>query len=388
MTIPFLILLFFLSVIVLAVFFVRQKNLHIWIAPYLQQEVSRKNKRRSGRPVHIIFCFVDHFEPAWKKPNLERERFRVEEWVRRYPQLVSHHRDSDGHFPQHTFFYPEEEYRAEHLEKLADLVEAGYGEVEVHLHHDNDTAEGLRRKLESFKEKLVSHGLLRKNYEDGELRFGFIHGNWALDNSRKDGRMCGVNNELLVLKEAGCYADFTFPSAPHETQTRKINSIYYAKDDPEQPKSHDTGIDVEVGKDPVGDLMIIQGPLALNWRNRKWGILPHIENGDISAGNPPSRHRIDLWIKQGISVKGREDWVFVKIHTHGTQERNIPVVLGKPADQMFAYLENKYNDGENFVLHYVTAREMFNIVKAAEAGRQGNPTWYRDYVLREKDEGS
>jgi hypothetical protein len=48
---------------------------------------------------------------------------------------------------------------------------------------------------------------------------------------------------------------------------------------------------------------------------------------------------------------------------------------------MFERLEGRYNDGRHFVLHYVSAREMFNIVKAAEAGRSGNPNDYRDFVL-------
>ncbi|MEJ7636728.1 MAG: hypothetical protein WKF75_01760 [Singulisphaera sp.] len=50
-----------------------------------------------------------------------------------------------------------------------------------------------------------------------------------------------VNNEIDVLRETGCYADFTLPSAPSPTQTRQINSIYYASDDPRRPKSHDRG---------------------------------------------------------------------------------------------------------------------------------------------------
>ena len=33
----------------------------------------------------------------------------------------------------------------------------------------------------------------------------------------------------------------------------------------------------------------------------------------------------------------------------------------------------RYNDGTNYVLHYVSAREVYNIVKAAEAGKSGDP---------------
>ena len=43
--------------------------------------------------------------------------------------------------------------------------------------------------------------------------------------------------------------------------------------------------------------------------------------------------------------------------------------------------ESKYNYGVNYKLHYVTAREAYNIVKAAEAGKAGNPGEYRDFVI-------
>jgi hypothetical protein len=40
-----------------------------------------------------------------------------------------------------------------------------------------------------------------------------------------------------------------------------------------------------------------------------------------------------------------------------------------------------FNDGERFRLHYVTAREMVNIIHAAEDGKTGNPGQYRNYRL-------
>ncbi len=80
-------------------------------------------------------------------------------------------------------------------------------------------------------------------------------------------------------------------------------------------------------------------------------------------------------------MQGRPDWVFVKIHTHGTQEADMDTLLGPPSDAMHAYLEAAYNDGRRFVLHYVSSREMFNSIKAAEAGHGGNPNAYRDFIL-------
>jgi hypothetical protein len=317
--------------------------------------------------IHIAVCIVDHFEPAWNGASYEQECARVKEWVTRYPLLANKHRDAQGRPPQHTFFFPEEEYRSEHIETLVKLCQQGYGDVEIHLHHDSDTAEKLREKLVRFKTILhEKHGLLHINKETGEVEYGFIHGNWALDNSGKHGKWCGVNNELQVLSETGCYADFTFPSSPSETQPRKINSIYYAKDNPLKPKSYDTGVDVKVGTQASGDLMIIQGPLTFNWKSRKWGIAPRIENGELSSDNPPTPERVDLWIRQHIHVKGQPNWIFVKLHSHGVQENNIEVLLGQPMDDMLSYLETNYNDGIKYQLHYVTAKELYDLIKALE----------------------
>jgi hypothetical protein len=291
---------------------------------------------------------------------------RVRHWQENYPKLTRF-RDADGRPPQHSFFFPAEEYRPEFLDPLADLCRQGSGEVEIHLHHDNDTAGNLSATIEAFKAQLAGHGFLSQG------RYGFIHGNWSLDNSRRDGRWCGVNNELQALRDTGCYADFTLPSAPSDTQTRKINSIYYATDDPDRPKSHDTGMDVRVGGQATGDLLLVQGPLALNWRRRKWGVLPRIEAAEISGNNPSTPGRADLWVRQRIGVQGRPDWAFVKVHTHGCQENNFAAALDGRLHEALAQLPVK--------LHYVTAREVYNLVKAAEAGKTGDPHQYRDFLL-------
>jgi len=172
---------------------------------------------------------------------------RVARWVSDYPRLCEGHRDADGCAPKHTFFFPSEEYRPEHLDPLVALCAQGYGEIEIHLHHDNDTEANFRTSIARFCKVLHErHGALPRDPVTGEPTFAFIHGNWSLDNSRADGRWCGLNNELILLRELGCYADFTLPSAPSDTQTSTINSIYYSTDDPNAPKSHDTGTPVRV----------------------------------------------------------------------------------------------------------------------------------------------
>jgi hypothetical protein len=317
--------------------------------------------------MHALICIADHFEPKIGNVPEGIARARVEKWVRHYPERFGDFRDSDGRTPRHTFFYPIEQYDPDLLNGLAGLCRAGYGEVELHLHHDNDTAENLRKTLLEARDCFRSrHGLLARERRTSQPVFGFIHGNWALDNSRSDGRWCGVNNELDVLREAGCYADFTFPSAPSPTQPRKINSIYYAIDDPERPCSHDRGIDVGAGKAPSKSLMLIQGPLVLDWRRRRWGLLPRTENGCIQASQPPHIDRLEPWLRARVQVPSRPDWFFVKLYTHGAQETSHDVLLGEPMVQFHHDLADRARRDPHFHYHYVTAREMYNLVKAAE----------------------
>ena len=66
----------------------------------------------------------------------------------------------------------------------------------------------------------------------GDPMYAFVHGNLALANSA-GGKYCGVDNEMAILRDTGCYADFTLPSAPDETQVAVINQIYEYGGDPD-----------------------------------------------------------------------------------------------------------------------------------------------------------
>ena len=304
-------------------------------------------------------------------------------------------RDADGRCPQHTFFYPQEDYDPQILDQLAEFCRAGFGEVEIHLHHRHDTPEGFRQKLTVFRDRLHDdHGLLGTD-SGGRVRYGFIHGNWALCNSRPDGDWCGVNEELAILADTGCYADFTFPSAPSETQPRMANALYYARDTPGRSRGADRGQIMGLAADDQrsgkrfsrssgtgAPLLLITGPLALNWRQRKWGLLPRVENAEITGINPPTAHRIRLWARQQIHVAGTPEWVFVKVHTHGCVPANRAALFGETMREAHAILQNEFNTGEAWQLHYVTSREMYNIAKAAESRARGAPGHWRDREVR------
>ena len=355
------------------------RNIHLWLPSYIRDGL-KKRLTGEGRvqPKYVFFCICDHFEPYWNRADAATARKRINRWLDEYPKIAEKYRDSDGQPLKYSFFYPEEEYRFDDVEALAGLCRAGFGEVEIHLHHENDTSENLRKTLLEYKKRLYGeHGLLSVRRDSGEISYGFIHGNWALDNSRPDRRWCGVNDEITVLQETGCYADFTMPSAPSDTQTRKVNSIYYAVDDPGEPKSHDRGIDAETGKSGEG-LLMVQGPLGLTWHQRKFGLLPRIENGGLYANSPPTAQRVKFWIQTGICVQKAEEYVFIKIYTHGAQEGISDMLFGGGFDIIFSELtkETKQLGGN---LRYVSAREMINIIKAIEA-EENYSYKLRDYI--------
>jgi hypothetical protein len=359
------------------------RHAEIWLGDYIRSiaRARRERKRRRG-VVDIMFAVADHFEPLSGDAPAALGVRRVETWLERLPVMAAPFLDADGRHPQHTFFYPVEQYRPELLDRVAELCEVGFGEVEVHLHHDHDTADHLRAQLVEFTSTLHHrHNLLTRD-RSGSIRYGFIHGNWALDNSLPDGRWCGVNGELAVLRDTGCYADFTLPSAPSAAQTRTVNQLYYATATLSGPKGHDRGVRAAVGRSASPEaLLLVQGPLAATLRQPKWGVVPRLENGSLHAGLPPTLRRFADWLACGISVEGRAEWVFVKVYTHGAPEANAKVLLGPEMAAFHRDVLEMFNDGERFRLHYVTAREMVNIIHAAEDGEMGNPGRYRDYVL-------
>jgi hypothetical protein len=357
------------------------RGLTHWLPQYLRE---RPTAPGLGT-VDIMFAVCDHFEPFHHADKTEALR-RLAMWKEKWPRLIANFRDHDNASPKHSFFYPVEQYDRDVANEISELCDLSGSELEFHLHHADDTATTLNDKLERAKEIFAGHKFLPRD-KSGNVRFGFIHGDWALDNSHPQGLHCGVSNELGVLRKAGCYADFTMPSAPDPTQTHTINSIYYAQDTPE-PKSHDRGIRASASpkggrslRDSENHLLLVQGPLALNWDRRKWGLFPRVENGDLTGANPPRPDRMRIWIDRSIHVAGQSNWIFIKLYTHGGTPRNMATLLEKPMADFYEHLTRTYNDGENYRLHFVTAREMVNIIHAAEDGKNGNAGEFRNYLF-------
>jgi len=350
------------------------QNGFIWLSDYMFNSPSFEEQ---DEIVDLVFVVVDHWEPGGHMDVVSR-------WVNSYQELADKHVDSDGIKLQHTWYYPIDQFRGAEVDSLAMICAAGYGDVELHLHHHGDNSTSLRMKLSAGLDSLQAHGALIS--PDGLDHWSFVHGNWALDNSRQTeyGDMCGVNDEITILKELGCYADFTFPAMTHEAQPSLVNKIYYCIDDPDEPKSHDRGVRAKVGRQPdSNEFMIFEGPYVIDWTDWQFRTHPTFDDGNLYWEIKTSRHRFDVWLDANVHVEGRPNWVFIRPFTHGAvlSGSGYDNILGRNIDQMLTEVEKHYRDNPKYRLHYMTAREAYNVVKAAEDGKDGNPNEYRDYRI-------
>jgi hypothetical protein len=357
-----------------------------WLPTSVWQRTVRRATR--ARPIHLLIALADHFEPSilpetphlWA-PRDEQER-RLERWCREYPKVADRYRDVDGHPFLHTYFFPAEQYDESLVARLAEHCLQGWGEIEIHLHHGvsaPDDSQNTRRALCEFRDRLVSHGCLSRLDGAGAPRYAFVHGNWALANS-DGGRYCGVDDELEILAETGCYADFTLPSAPSAAQTRKINSLYECAPPLGRRAAHRRGFNLRVGTNVRSLPLIVQGPLLIATRRRGGTRLrPYIENSEVTSANPPTITRLKLWRSAAVKVDGRPDWIFVKLHCHGMDPRDEPTMIGEPCR---AFLQELLAHEDGVRTHFLTAREMVNVIFAACEGKDGDPGLYREYRLK------
>lgn len=368
-----------------------------WSLPWLARypfwrvgEILRRVIEPGGRPLHLIFIVADHFEPSWHDSgillDLPTQLRRLDDWCVKARKIAADLHDADGTPFRHTYFFPAEQYHAPVLALLAELQREGLGEVETHLHHGvdkPDTPENTRRALLEFRDKLAEeHKCLSRWEGQGPPMYAFVHGNWALANSA-GGRFCGVDNEMQILSETGCYADFTLPSAPDRSQQPRLNAIYQCGHSLEKARPHRSGPALRVGQSLPTLPIIFTGPLTLNWRRLSRGVpIPRLDDAGLAANYPLDRARLRRWLNAHITIRRHPEWVFIKLYCHGFFDHDQRMTIG---DELRRFLSDTMERGASsgaYKVHFATAREAFNIALAAVDGHAGEPNKYRDYRLR------
>ena len=204
--------------------------------------------------------------------------------------------------------------------------------------------------------------------------FGFIHGNWALDNSRPDGRCCGLNGEIALLRDLGCYADFTMPSLPSATQGRVVNQVYWCTNNADgSPRSFDRGVEASVGGGRCGDLLMFTGPLGIRFNDK---LKPQLETGEIAGYNMPTASRVRQWFDLAPTIG---DDLFLKLYTHGAVERNLVPLLNGGLSNLFQELTEEA-DRRGIEVHWATAWQMYQAAEALIFGRKSITTAPATYV--------
>lgn len=360
-----------------------------WLVRYPFSRLKTRFRSNYKGKRNLIFCIANHFEPGWNGKeiySIDVQRRRLESWSKDAARIGEIVRDTDGTKFRHTNFYPAEQYDSVLLSQMSELSRDGLGEVEVHLHHGiegPDNAENLERNLIEFRDVLADeHKCLSRLDGVGKPMYAFVHGNWALDNSA-GGMFCGVDNEMAILRETGCYADMTLPSAPDRSQVPVINSIYECGLPLEQAAAHRKGRRLRVGVGIHSFPVIITGPLLFDWSKRIGHIpIPKVENGELAHFRANSIERLKRWIDADISIEGRPDWVFIKLHCHGFFDHDRSACIGDDAIRFFSEIINHGERTDEYTVHFTSAREMFNIIMACVDGKTGSPNNYRDYRLK------
>lgn len=328
-----------------------------WIGPYL---LARRYRLRSDLPLDVCFQFIDHFEPDYGRADPDRQLRRVRRWEEAYAAAIEGCSDSDGRCPQHTWFFAVSENAPEAARLLARWPGRRWGEIEYHMHHDpQTTAPQLRQRIRRDIQLLRELGAVSSG------RYGFVHGMFAL--AAGDRRWCNIVGELDVLVETGCYADFTFGSIGTPAQPRQVNSIYYARTTG-RPKPHNSGAECVAGRNGTG-LLIFPGPMCFGLFGRV------LDDADLGPRARPHPRRIGRWLDAHVHVRGRPNWVFINVHAHSAPEDDQDALFTGAMQALWAALEARFR------LHYLTAREAYNVVKAAEAGCDGDPNDYRDFEI-------
>jgi hypothetical protein len=104
--------------------------------------------------------------------------------------------------------------------------------------------------------------------------------------------------------------------------------------------------------------MMITGPFGIRWGER---LKPRLESGELASYDPPTPYRIRRWLDLSPRIGGD---IFIKLFSHGTQEKNAAMLLNGGLDLLFSVLQNECSN-RGYALHYASAWDMYEGVRAA-----------------------
>ncbi len=283
------------------------------------------------------------------------------------------HIDSDSRRLQITFMFGVPNPDPSALSILSEYCRAGLGEIECLLPCDISSLEDFREQLPRIVEVLHTYGWART--ADSQVRFAVLRNQFECVSADADYR-----SQIRTLHDLGCYVDLTFPCVGSSCQPGKVNSICLVSSGADDPFGE--ACDLRAGEISSGDLLLVSGPFLIDWTDWRLKYRPFAESGRLTPAALPDRTRAQSWLRARVHVTGQPNWIFVKLIIDDVVDADAARTICGGLHEAFESLEESCSITVTSRLHFVTAREMYNIIRAAEAGRVGDAGQFRDYLIK------
>ena len=345
---------------------------------------------------HIIYMHADHFEPGACPIDICNERLKI--WTNDLKKLKI--KPSLFVFPSFLMDYRDEKIitRPSSLTptiiKYLKPMENNGADINLHIHHERWTTSSvttepwitlLDKKKVTDEQMLITHIIdVKKAFEDVGIdmtSWGFVHGMWGLNAS--DTRICNIENEIIILKEHGCFGDFTFP-AGRPRCTPDMSGIFSVPDKIGK-KIYNTGFPLKKGRNrlqeqknflifyptesyfyiSIDGLLINRGKTAYYYGSILDPV-KYTEDKKNTVGVPcpeDSLKIIQEWILSSMIINRT---MIIKTHAHsmgnvfwefnGKIENQSPLFQSNHVERMD--MLDKAIDERHIKMHYLTARQL------------------------------
>ncbi len=324
------------------------------------------DREKTAFPKDIVVAFIFICRPYGGSP------VDLNTVLTELADLASDHTDSDSVHLKMTFALHSLYSDSVEFSILSQWCGDQSSELELLLPCEVLKGRLFREALHRSVKRLNSLGWARTI--DAEIRLAVVR-----ERCENEHEWISLQRQIRALKDIGCYADMSFPDIGIRDQPVRINTICYMSSVASDPFVDRMAL--RTGEVGIGDLVVIDGPLLIDWTDWRHRFGPLVEDGRLTPMNPPDPCRAGSWIRANVHVIGQPNWIFAKLKI--AEVSNVASVrkFREWLDRTLTYLETMYRDNEAYRLHYVTAREMYNISKAAEAGRTGDAGAFRNYII-------
>ena len=101
--------------------------------------------------------------------------------------------------------------------------------------------------------------------------------------------------------------------------------------------------------------LYLQDRLVFNWTRRIKGMpVPRLDDGALAENQPMDLARLNRWITANVTVKGRSDWIFVKLYCHGFFDHDQSACIGEDARRFFSEIIE--NGEKTQILKFISHR--------------------------------